>query len=299
MFTSALALIIGSLLNQSPLNVIEVGTIPRVLVVSPEVLTGPTPERDLAALAEYGIKTIVSVDAARPPADAARALGMRYVHLPLSYNGIDSASQHRLAKAVRDLPSPIYVHCHRGQHRGPTATAVALVALDRIDQFRALKILEIAGTSKRYPGLYSVVHNARPLQSASIDAVTMSELPEIERVGKLRTVMDRIDRVFIRLHAIETAHWTTPISQPDLLPAVEAGLLTDLFRQASEIRDVGDMRAEFAAITSRASQLEDAIVEGRYVEATDLLGGIASDCRACHEAHRYRKLSSPSDPEVP
>jgi hypothetical protein len=174
-----------------------------------------------------------------------------------------------------------------------------MIALGRIDANRALRILETAGTSKSYPGLYSVVLSARPLQIASIDAVTMSELPEIERVGKLRTVMDRIDRVFMRLDAIKTAHWTTPIDQPDLLPAVEAGLLTDFFRQASEIRHVRKMSPEFAAITSRANQLENAIVAGRHVEASGLFEGIASDCRACHEAHRYRKLSSPSDPAVP
>ncbi len=30
-----------------------------------------------------------------------------------------------VAKAVKELPGPLYIHCHHGKHRGPTAAALA------------------------------------------------------------------------------------------------------------------------------------------------------------------------------
>ena len=61
-----------------------------------------------------------------------------------------------LPKAVRDLPGPIYIHCHHGKHRSPTAAAVACVAAGLIDPANAETILRTAGTSENYRGSVSI-----------------------------------------------------------------------------------------------------------------------------------------------
>ena len=78
-------------------------------------------------LQEQGVRTIISVDAAEPDVALAEAFGMRYVHIPIGYGAVDAKTKLKLTRAVRDLPRPIYVHCHHGKHRGPTAAALALV----------------------------------------------------------------------------------------------------------------------------------------------------------------------------
>ena len=92
--------------------------------------SGSTPEGDAGfqALAELGVKTIISVDGAQPDAARAKNFGIRYVHLPYGYDGISTNLQLQLAKAGETLPGPFYVHCHHGKHRGPTAVAVMCMA---------------------------------------------------------------------------------------------------------------------------------------------------------------------------
>ena len=166
MLTLALVMVLGILLQEEKPTLIDLGSIQRVVVVSQGLFTGPSPEHDLHALSSHGIKTVISVDAARPNVQAAEKLGMRYVHLPQGYDGIDAIAQRRLAKAIRDLPGPIYVHCHRGRHRGPAAVAVSIVSLGRAEPVKAMEILRVAGTSRNYPGLYDAVLRARPLEKA-------------------------------------------------------------------------------------------------------------------------------------
>ena len=80
--------------------------------------------------------------------------GLRYVHLPHGYDGIDQRRARELAKAVRDLPGPIYIHCHHGKHRSPAAAAVACVGAGLLKPDRSLCVLNTAGTSTNYRGLY-------------------------------------------------------------------------------------------------------------------------------------------------
>jgi hypothetical protein len=61
-----------------------------------------------------------------------------------------------LAKAVRELEGPVYIHCHHGKHRSPAASAVACVAAGLIAPQSALAILEAAGTSSADRPLFVV-----------------------------------------------------------------------------------------------------------------------------------------------
>ncbi len=128
-----------------------------------KVISGGEPhgEEAFAALAELGVKTVISVDGAKPEVALAKKHGMRYVHLPHSYDGVPAERAKELAKAVRDLPGPVYIHCHHGKHRSPAAAAVACVGAGLLPPSNALKVLETAGTSKSYRGLYQSAENAQ------------------------------------------------------------------------------------------------------------------------------------------
>ncbi len=112
-----------------------------------------------------GVRSIVSVDGAKPDVEMARAYGMRYVHLPHGYDGIPPARAESLAKAVSELQGPIYIHCHHGRHRSPAAASVACVSAGLIAADQALDVLKLAGTSKNYIGLYSSVAQATRLDA--------------------------------------------------------------------------------------------------------------------------------------
>ncbi len=139
--------------------------LPNTIRVHSNVYSGGLPSGDAAfgELADFGIRTIISVDGAQPNVALAAKHGLRYVHLPHGYDGISEDRVNELAKAVKDLPGPIYIHCHHGKHRSPAAAAVACVAAGLVPDTQALAILKLAGTSRRYRGLYRSAENAKVL----------------------------------------------------------------------------------------------------------------------------------------
>ncbi len=42
-----------------------------------------------------------------------------------SHGGISRDQSLTIARAVQDLPGPVFIHCHHGKHRGPTAAVMA------------------------------------------------------------------------------------------------------------------------------------------------------------------------------
>jgi protein tyrosine phosphatase (PTP) superfamily phosphohydrolase (DUF442 family) len=84
------------------------------------LFSGSQPEGDaaFAALKERGIKTIITVDGAKPDVETAKKFGIRYVHLPIGYDGVPTNQAGRMVKAAEALPGPVYIHCHHGLHRG-------------------------------------------------------------------------------------------------------------------------------------------------------------------------------------
>ena len=93
--------------------------LPNAVQIHQKVISGGQPEGEagFAELARLGIKTVISVDGARPDVATAQSFGLRYVHLPHGYDGIPSERALELAKAVREFDGPIYIHCHHGKQR--------------------------------------------------------------------------------------------------------------------------------------------------------------------------------------
>src|SRR3954466_5405068 len=65
-----------------------------------KVLAGAQPEGDksFAALRDLGVKTIISVDGARPEGGPAHRYGLRYVPLPIGYDDVSPEEGRAIAK---------------------------------------------------------------------------------------------------------------------------------------------------------------------------------------------------------
>src|SRR5688572_6273410 len=71
--------------------------------LSEKLYSGSTPsgEQGFRSLAVLGIKTIISVDGSSPNVTVAERLGMRYIHLPVTYGGISRDRIMQVAKAIQ------------------------------------------------------------------------------------------------------------------------------------------------------------------------------------------------------
>jgi protein tyrosine phosphatase (PTP) superfamily phosphohydrolase (DUF442 family) len=228
--------------------------LPNVINVSDKLLSGGMPhgEEGFRSLQRLGVKTVISVDGARPDVEVARKFGLRYVHLPIGYDGVPKEQGLRLAKAVRDLPGLVYLHCHHGKHRSPAAAVVVKLCLDAnctVDT--AISMMKKAGTDPKYIGLYgSPKEVQRPTQEA-LDKLS-AEFPEVAKVGGLMQNMVQVDERWELLKQIKASGWKTPKEHPDLDPPHEALMLWEHYDDAARLPEVQKRPAEFRRILSAA-----------------------------------------------
>jgi protein tyrosine phosphatase (PTP) superfamily phosphohydrolase (DUF442 family) len=258
-----------------------------VMRVSDRIYSGSEPHGAEAfqSLRKLGVKTIVSVDGARPNVEAARAAGIRYVHIPIGYGGVSAEAGAAFARLVQDAESPFYIHCHHGKHRGPAAAAVACIADGDVNGQAALAILETAGTSSGYAGLWRDVEAYTP----PAQGTDLPELVEIAQVESLAAAMAQVDRAFDNLKLCKDAGWKTPPDHPDVVPAQEALLLKESFREAA--RNLSpDYDEQFKTwlleAETLATSLEGALRNDAGEDATRFLGEAEQSCQQCHENYR-------------
>ncbi|MCY2982548.1 MAG: hypothetical protein NTY15_02815 [Planctomycetota bacterium] len=206
--------------------------LPNAIQIHERVISGgqPVGESAFRELSDLGIKTIVSVDGARPDVELAKKFGFRYVHLPHGYNGIQQERIEELAKAVRDLDGPIFIHCHHGKHRSPSAAAAACVAAGLIEPVEALPILKLAGTSENYIGLFESVGSATKLSSTCLDQLT-PDFPETAKLPPMAEAMVELERTHDRMKRLSESGWKSLPGHPDLTAAHEALLLREHFTE--------------------------------------------------------------------
>ena len=255
--------------------------------VTDRILSGSQPEGDaaFAGLARLGVKTIVSVDGAKPDVAAARKHGLRYIHLPIGYDGIPAERIPQLVRAASVPEGRIYVHCHHGKHRGPAAAGVMCEATAGWTPARAEAWLRQAGTAEDYAGLFRSVREFQPVPPSA------GELPEVAETPALVDAMVAIDERFDLLKAIQKAGWKT---SPDKSPAHEATLLWEQLRELARTEDTarrpGDYRAQLAASEKAAEALRAALRSAApdrpALDAAFKKAG--QSCTACHKAHRNK-----------
>ena len=253
--------------------------------------SAPEGEAGFAALKELGIQTIISVDGAKPDVELAKRYGLRYVHLPIGYDGVPTEQGNRLAKAAVTLPGPIYIHCHHGLHRGPSAAAVACMATAGWTPQQALAWLDLAGTSTNYPGLFKTVAAFQP-PSPKVLKKTSGKFPEISPISPLADVMVDIDGRVDNLKLIQKSGYHTPTTHPDLDPANEAMLLNEQFKELLRSPLMEQRNDDFRTRLTNAEEAANTFHLSLLITPFDATRADAAfqrvndSCAACHVKYR-------------
>lgn len=286
--------------------------LPNPVSVHPRVISGGLPEGDaaFAELRTLGVRTIVSVDGAEPDVAAAARHGLKYVHLPHGYDGIPDRRVRELAKAVRELEGPIYIHCHLGKHRSPAAASAACVTAGLLPPAEALAVLKVAGTNPKYRGLFQAVAKARPIPGDELHRLAVTFRERVE-VAPLVKAMVALESTHERLKAASTSGWKraaapaphadpndgardgTPVEDP----AHQAVLLGEHFAEMRRLQEVQAFPAEFSTMLGESQAFAERIerelprwpaLPGQAVrEGLDRhLREINDRCVRCHERYR-------------
>ncbi len=279
------------------------------LKISTLLYSGGTPEDEEAfkSLAHLGIKTIISVDGNRPQVELAKKLGMKYVHIPIGYDGVLENESSAFVRVVKECPQPFYFHCHHGKHRGPAAAAIACIALHHISNINAVKILVKAGTNQDYKGLWSDVKNYQLPNSNQV----LPELHEVSEVNSLTTVMVKMDERFngiqqwlknnerLKKKKPTDIHLKS-VSSKDTQSVIELSiLLAEDFREsnrnlASKVKtgdiETGDDKTGFQQMLIEseklARKLNQSLKSGNLNLSHENLLSLKKSCNRCHQSHR-------------
>lgn len=256
------------------------------------LFSGNSPDTDaaFAEIARLGVKTIISVDGAKPDAATARQHGLRYIHLPIGYDGVPLNRVVELVKAAQTVAGPIYVHCHHGKHRGPAAVAVIGEATAGWTTNQAVAWLKAAGTATEYAGLYKSAMDFRLPDTAAL--ATAIELPEAAKTSSLVEAMVAIDEEMERLKSAQKSGWKAIPNQPDVVPAHTATILWEHFKEMARtddtVRRPEDYRTKLAASEKAADQfralLRDASADTAARDTA--FKSLGQTCAACHKPYR-------------
>jgi protein tyrosine phosphatase (PTP) superfamily phosphohydrolase (DUF442 family) len=256
-----------------------------------KIYSGSCPEGEAGfrALAEKGVKTVISVDGARPDEKWVVKYGMRYVHIPVHYSGITRDEQLTIARAVRDLPGPVFIHCHHGIHRGPTAAVIAAMATENWSNEEALAAMKQAGTAPNYTGLWADARQFKKPTKEELDKADAT-FPAAVAISSLAEAMVSIDERWEHIRAIRAAAWSTPRESPDLDPPHEALMLREDFRElhraGEKEKRPADYLQKMAAAELAAQKLEDALRGKEPEKAQAAFEEIGKNCKSCHANHR-------------
>lgn len=256
------------------------------------LLTGAQPEGEEAfeTLAGLGVRTIISVDGAKPEVELAAKHGIRYVHLPIGYDGISPERKAELARAVRELPGPVYMHCHHGKHRSAGAGSAVAMALGLTDSATLIERMKISGTAPNYKGMWACATDTPRLSAAEL-AKASNEFPSVYQTSGMVDGMVAIDVESDHVKGIEKAGWKTAEDHPDMFPAKASGglaralhaLLDDAETKAKGEEFVGLMRASANA----ADALDEAVKAGKAPdELSGLFKKVGQSCKDCHTKYR-------------
>jgi len=260
--------------------------------VSDRIYSGSQPESDaaFAAIAKLGVKTIVSVDGSMPDVAAAKKHGLRYVHLPIGYDGVPTNRVVELAKLATEVSGPFYVHCHHGLHRGPAAVAVMCEASEGWTTNRAVEWLHAAGTSPDYAGLYRSAADFKQPTADQLAAV--KGFPEVTKPSSQVDAMVAIDEHHARLKQVQKAGWKTPPGHADIAPAHEATMLWEQFKELARLDDTAQQSDDYRQKLAQAEKAVDALrplLRETPPDITKLDAAfkkISANCADCHKSYR-------------
>jgi protein tyrosine phosphatase (PTP) superfamily phosphohydrolase (DUF442 family) len=261
--------------------------------VTEKVIAGAQPEgtAGFEALRDLGVRTIISVDGATPDVATARKYGLRYVHLPITYSTVTEQEGEAIAKAIHELPGPIYLHCHHGKHRSAAAVAVACVYDGSLQPGQAESVLKVFGTGENYTGLWKAAREAELHDPEAIKALKV-DFVETAKIPPLAESMVLVDQHAEDLKLIQKSGWRVPAEHPDLDPPHEALQIREHFRETARTDAVKARPEAFRTMLSEGEEASAALeavlarkpIQGAAADAA--FKRLAASCAACHKAYR-------------
>jgi len=267
--------------------------------VTDRVISGAQPDDEAAfqALQALGVKTIISVDGAKPDAATAAKCGMRYVHLPIGYDGVPVDQGKAIAKALIELEGPFYIHCHHGKHRSAAAVAVACIITGDLRPEQADSVLKTFGTGANYEGLWADARSAKKVDVAELHAISV-KFVEAAVIPPLADAMVHVDERFDHLKAAQEAGWKSVPNHPDIDPPHEALMLRELFHEMNRSEDIlhrsEDFRERMQQSEEEIQRLEDLLVAWKTAghpdpapaEINTAFKAVGESCKSCHKDWR-------------
>ena len=277
------------------LEKVKAAGVRNVIRVSEQLYSGSSPDGDAGfeSLQKLGIKTVISVDGAKPDVERARKYGLRYVHLPIGYDGVPREQALKIAKAVRDLPGAAYIHCHHGKHRSPAATAIVQLCLDeKCSVAAAVATMKTAGTSPHYTGLYAAPGEFRRPSKLELDRLP-ADFPELATLSGLVPIMVEIEQRWDHLKLVRTAGWKAPAAHPDIDPPHEALQLAEHYRELARRPDAKDRPEDFRRWAAESELAAKLLVTALRAQPTpDAKAAeigykqVSTACTQCHAKYR-------------
>ncbi|MHC4261207.1 MAG: hypothetical protein ACYSWX_01680 [Planctomycetota bacterium] len=266
--------------------------------LSDNIVSGAEPEgvEAFASMKTLGIRTVLSVDGKAPDHELAAEHGIRYVHVPIRYDGITDDELVAITKTFRELEGPFYVHCFHGQHRGPAAAAVGRIVLDGASREQALaEMRQWCGTSSKYEGLYGVAAFGA-LPNAATTATSDFDFSPEHRFDGLRSAMIDMTRSFDTIEDLMLRDWGVNPHHPDASAVNEAAKLLESFEQSLAFEDTLSRPSEFSQMLEDSRATAARLVEHLEArragdpEAGELAAqqveALANQCSRCHASYR-------------
>ncbi|MHC4379784.1 MAG: cytochrome c [Planctomycetota bacterium] len=260
----------------------------RLLQLSPTIYSGAQPKgpEAFAALQDLGIRTVISVDGARPDLIGAETHGMNYVQVAIGYDGVSPAEAAAFAKVVTETEGPFFFHCHHGRQRGPAAAAIALRASTGCDAEAGLDVLRAAKTSKDYPGLWRDVAAWVPPGAGQEIPV----FPPLPRVAPFTESMAELDRTWDRIKVLRRADWESPDGAESTMRTESALLLEQLQDCAGQlpVEHVQDAELQrgMEEVVAYAEQLQSAAFAADVDLMEESYRDLRASCKDCHADYR-------------
>lgn len=272
---------------------LELAGVENLFQLGPRLWSGGEPRGDavFAALAAIGVRTVVSVDGTRPDVEAARRLGLRYVHVPFGYDGIPAGAIASLTALVATTEGGVFIHCHHGRHRGPSAAAIMARAAGAWSTVEAEAWQKLAGTSPDYPGLYRAVRDFQMPSDELVKAARKKQRSVVKPAGLVETMV-LVDGQTEALTDMRAIGWQAIPAVPDETPVQAARLLHELFREGVRL-GLGPKDAAFAQAMRESETatgaLESALRSGDRLAADAAWKRVKGGCIACHQRWRNER----------
>ncbi|MBX3448613.1 MAG: hypothetical protein KF777_03585 [Planctomycetaceae bacterium] len=273
--------------SETKVVAVDSKTLPNLFRFPGEFWVGGEPSGEgLAELVSRGVTTVISVDGHPPDVEGARKLGLRYIHLPISYETVPPETIRGIVAAWESNKGGVYVHCHHGKHRGPAAAVAAVrVRYPELSGAWGDACLKQLGTGAGYQGLYRSVCELTAENILALPAPTEfpSSVEPPDSVARMLAITDELERINKLLAA--DALDRTALSD-------RLVLLAEHYREAG--RHEREIDASAIDLIEQFGVAEKAVVDASRLIATSqdaelrdqLVKRIEATCSDCHKKFR-------------